>query len=419
MSMGTGLIGPASWRNNATKEIKMSQNVVQRTDKSCDMGRSLDPLPNLRDVVAELSNDEAHRYFRQTRAVVCTLREALIDTNEEIKSMSRAKEALEKSLDHIRKDLFLNNDSKEKRVSRPSREKDKDGADDMLQAERMLLLNLKRQLESQLQLVQQQLLTLDKARKRLSDVTQERSRVLDLICHALPSGSATAFGGSMSNRYNTGRPKSRNAFSADMSRTDDVGIDPLGPYTPECDAALQEARDARSRGAMLRRDAADLINRCDKSQKQAHQSVNGGITGKIAETVGLKQRLQVASGENHHATNRAQRWYDATERAWGYSRGPVASSDLGIREKLHRPIINVFQRHPGTNLPEAQEIVKGGDGLLQSLHSTSRNIGLLKLAQLQLKDDIRDKKAAINVDGNIVRMRRRKANHRWVQGAAF
>ena len=106
-----------------TKEIKMSQNVVQRTDKSCDMGRSLDPLPNLRDVVAELSNDEAHRYFRQTRAVVCTLREALIDTNEEIKSMSRAKEALEKSLDHIRKDLFLNNDSKEKRVSRPSREK--------------------------------------------------------------------------------------------------------------------------------------------------------------------------------------------------------------------------------------------------------------------------------------------------------
>ena len=40
--------------------------------------------------------------------------------------------------------------------------------------------------------------------------------------------------------------------------------------------------------------------------------------------------------------------------------GPVASSDLSTREKLDRPIISVYQRHPGTNLPEAQEIVKVG-----------------------------------------------------------
>ena len=32
--------------------------------------------------------------------------------------------------------------------------------------------------------------------------------------------------------------------------------------------------------------------------------------------------------------------------------------DLQSREKLNRPIISIFQRHPGTNLPEAQEIVR-------------------------------------------------------------
>ena len=123
LSLGNAMIGPTSWRNNTLKEIKLSQNVIHRSDKSCDLGRSLDPLPHLRDVVAELSNEEAHRYFRQTRAVVCLLRESLIDTNEEIKSLTRGKEALEKALENIRKDIKLNQESCDIRVSRPQREK--------------------------------------------------------------------------------------------------------------------------------------------------------------------------------------------------------------------------------------------------------------------------------------------------------
>ena len=44
---------------------------------------------------------------------------------------------------------------------------------------------------------------------------------------------------------------------------------------------------------------------------------------------------------------------------------------------------------------------------------------MLKLASLRLKEDIRDKNSALNVDGSIVRLRRKKANHRWVMGEAF
>lgn len=39
---------------------------------------------------------------------------------------------------------------------------------------------------------------------------------------------------------------------------------------------------------------------------------------------------------------------------------------------------------------------------------------LLKLAQKGLQADIRDKKMAAEVDSGIVRLRRQKANHRWV-----
>ncbi len=123
IALNTATIGPSSWRNNTLKEIKLSQSVVNRSDQSCETRRAIDPLPHLRETVAELSNEEAHKYFRQTRQIVCLLRESLLDTNEEIKSLTRGKEALEKALEHIRKDVKLNLESGEFRHSRPGREK--------------------------------------------------------------------------------------------------------------------------------------------------------------------------------------------------------------------------------------------------------------------------------------------------------
>ena len=69
------------------------------------------------------SNNYTLSFFREVRAVVFVLRESLLETNEEIKSLTNGKEALEKALDHIRKDLNLNQESHDIRQTRPSREK--------------------------------------------------------------------------------------------------------------------------------------------------------------------------------------------------------------------------------------------------------------------------------------------------------
>lgn len=84
------------------------------------------------------------------------------------------------------------------------------------------------------------------------------------------------------------------------------------------------------------------------------------------------------------------------------------------REKLDRPLVRVYQQHPGTHLPEATQLVHATGFTLDSIAQTQRNISLLKLARKKLKEDYRDKKIATEIDTNVIRLRRRKADHRWV-----
>lgn len=50
----------------------------------------------------------------------------------------------------------------------------------------------------------------------------------------------------------------------------------------------------------------------------------------------------------------------------------------------------------------------------ESMGETWRNLTLLKLAGKRLQDDVKDKKTAADIDSSIVRLRRRRVNHRWV-----
>ena len=115
-------IGPDTWKLSTVNNIRLSQTVVQKSDKFNDLGRQLDPLPSLRDHCIQQSNTQIHSYVRSTRAVVIRLRDNLMDTEEEIKSLLKVKEALEKALEHVRKDILLNEKSHGGRQIKPGRE---------------------------------------------------------------------------------------------------------------------------------------------------------------------------------------------------------------------------------------------------------------------------------------------------------
>lgn len=63
--LNSSSIGPQKWSNSTVKTVKLSQSIVDRADRAIEIGKATDPLPTIREVVAELSNNEIKQYTRE------------------------------------------------------------------------------------------------------------------------------------------------------------------------------------------------------------------------------------------------------------------------------------------------------------------------------------------------------------------
>ena len=103
-------------------DIKINAKCIEKSDKNLFYAKNVDPLTNLRDVLRQLSNQEAFKYMRQCRLIVAKLKQCWVEINEEIKSLTKSKEFLESAIDHMRKDIIINQETIDNRVYRPARE---------------------------------------------------------------------------------------------------------------------------------------------------------------------------------------------------------------------------------------------------------------------------------------------------------
>lgn len=115
--------GPEKWKDSTIGNIKVAQTLIVGAEGDKDEAKIANPLPSLRDSCIRESNQRIHTYARETRGVVIQLKKVLGATNEQIKSINRVKELLEKSLDNCRKDIALNIQCIKTRKERPFREK--------------------------------------------------------------------------------------------------------------------------------------------------------------------------------------------------------------------------------------------------------------------------------------------------------
>ncbi|CAF1040245.1 unnamed protein product [Rotaria sp. Silwood1] len=451
--LGRSLLSNDNWRQETMIDVRLNAKAIEQSDQNILFGKGMDPLPQVREMLSELSNTEAFLYARQCRVVVAKLRLCWSDVNEEIKSLLKHKEYTEAAIEHIRKDLIINQESVKIR-KKPKREAELDGVDDILGAEKYHLVNIKNILELNCKNIVDQMQKLDEIRQRVTKIGKERSVVTELICQCLTSASRTfelARFEKLDNLQSRrspmtappARPLSALGFrpprtarnnptlsmitssnsnlnnmnvTAESTLLDENGLPLVGhllAFTPDVIQAFQDAAKLIEESREIKKQAMNQIKDAFNDAKAYSLTVNQSVAQKLADIITLAQHLTISLGENSLAQHRAQRWFDLTMSAQRFNAGPLSSSSFKIAERLDRPIIRTFQRHPGNQVPEAQITAKATSDLQQSAEETRKQLKALKIVGQRLQANLIDKEIALEVDAHLLRRRRERSNHKW------
>ncbi|XP_076832612.1 tektin-like protein 1 [Brachyhypopomus gauderio] len=354
------------------------------------------PPPALRDQSAVACVGLACEYMRNVREVEGHLRRQAGRVSQEATKLEHQRERLEKLLRSFRKAVLVNQQSADGRTLRPTaNEARKDGADVLLSHERKTLKELKWNLEAMLRntLTQQQALALSS--RQLCACAFERSRAIELLPQ---HGSASA----------TIHPS-----PSPLS----MQPDPSGPLTAECKQALESSSDVLHKSEQLRESVKELMRDAVIKQTTLHHSVNEGILRKISESVSLQNQLALSSASVRQAIFRKQRQVQCASYSQGRVLGPVSKVDLFCRERLDRPVVQMYGRHQISQLPESRLLTQGSAMLKHHLESAEKTIEDLQASQMHLVDDARAKRSAMGVDSAVVRLRRRNVLPVCDQGA--
>ncbi|XP_062829788.1 tektin-like protein 1 [Anolis carolinensis] len=357
-------------------------------------------LPCCRDFSTLKNNEYVAQYFRETRLVVSRLRQAIIEINEQYKRLMHLREELDLMLDKIRQGLITNRQSQAIREHRPESEKIPDKVDGLMKWERAEFLKLKAKLEKMMATSGDHLKALGKCRENLNTLCGERGQVLDLVPQPL---RMVLLGAGRDSWLGLSRPS-----SPWVERNETPIPDPVGPFTPECAAAVEECRRLTFLTKDVLVEVQKAIDEAQEIRNTTHCFIDLSLQGKREETLTHKERLDMTLAGTRSTLHRCKRFQHEMCITRGMALGPVSSKYLETREKLTRPMVKVFQRHVGTQLPEAAILNQSTAQLDRSIADTDENIAHLKATRRYLRECIHDKQTGYEVDGSIKRLRERR-----------
>uniref|UniRef100_A0A8C6VEI1 Coiled-coil domain-containing protein 105 n=1 Tax=Naja naja TaxID=35670 RepID=A0A8C6VEI1_NAJNA len=288
-------------------------------------------LPSSRDYSNTKNNEYVAQYFRETRLVVSRMRQALIEINEQFKGITRMRQQLGAMLDKICQGLVTNKQSKAIREHRAETEKISDKVDALMKWEKEEFTKLKIKLQNMMASSGEHLKELGTCRETLNTLCGERGRVLDLVPQPLRMVLLEAGRDSW---LGLDRPS-----SPWVERNQTPIPNPVGPFTPECAGAIEDARRLTVLTKEVMLQLQKTISEAQDTRDTVHNTIENRLQGKMEESLSHK-----VMGDT---------LVESTFDLDLYLQGPESMKYLETREKLTRPMVRTYQRHVGTQLPEA------------------------------------------------------------------
>ncbi|XP_054434780.1 tektin-like protein 1 [Pteronotus mesoamericanus] len=368
------------------------------------------PLPLHRDAHALQTAELAQAHARGARLTAARLGRAQQQINGQLRLLQRQREATDRRLSEVRKGLLINQQSVKLRGYRPKSERIPDKADSVLTWEKEELKNMKRKMEKDMENSEALLKSLASCRDTLAFCCKERLQAVDLMNKPLDKVLEQAGRHSWVNLSHDQTPTTQGQKTPPP--------DPVGTYTPECATALYEAK----RLLMESKDTLQEMAKNEEDIRQQQQLISdrvcASLTQKMRETSELKERMNMTLGLMRGTIHRCQKFSQEMYVTRGLMKGPLSKNHLETREKLDRPLVRVYQRHVGTQLPEARRLAQGTDKLQGHISHVEKNLEDLLATHKNLTCSLNYKKIGHDVDYDVVRLRLRQRHpHVYYQQA--
>ncbi|KAI5758879.1 CCDC105-like protein [Gulo gulo luscus] len=358
------------------------------------------PLPMHRDARALQTAEVVHAHARGARLTAARLCRAQHQINGQLRLLLRQREATDRRLSEVRKGLLINQQSCKLRGYRPKSEKVPDKADSMLNWEKEELKSMKRKMEKDMEKSETLLKALASCRDTLAFCCKERLQAVDLMNQPLDKVLEQAGRHSWVNLSHIPSVRSQGQKTPPP--------DPVGTYTPECARALDEAK----RLLMESKDTLLEMTKNEEDVQEQQQEISNRVCASLAqkmrETLELKERMNMTLGLMRGTIHRCTKFSQEMYITRGLIKGPVSKRHLETREKLDRPLVRVYQRHVGTQLPEASRLAQGTDKLQRHISHVEKNLKELLATHKNLTGSLKCKKIGYEVDYNVVRLRLRQ-----------
>ncbi|XP_037360292.1 coiled-coil domain-containing protein 105 [Talpa occidentalis] len=358
------------------------------------------PLPMHRDARALQTAEVVHAHTRGARLTAARLGRAQHQINAQLQLLQRQRDATDHRLSEVRKGLLINQQSVKLRNYRPKSEKIPDKADSMLRWEKEELRGMKRKMEKDMEKSEAMLKALASCRDTLVFCYKERLQAVDLMNQPLDKVLEQAGRHSWVNLSRVPTPRTQGQKTPP--------IDPVGAYTPECATALYEAKRLLMESKDTLQEMAKNEEDIRQQQQQISDSVCTSLAQKMRETSELKEKMNMALGLMRGTIHRCTKFSQEMHITGGLIKGPLSKSYLETREKLDRPLVRVFQRHVGTQLPEASRLAQGTDKLQRHISHVEKNLKELMDKHKHLSWSLECKKMGQKADYSVVRLRLRQ-----------